>query len=163
MPKPEQIQIRRHMSLEELNRTIKILERCAKILKRLYFVKYRYQGMSVDAATSRVGITKSVGYTWQNRWNEGGYDGLVPKHAGGRPSKLSNTQREKLKGILSSKINWTTAEVKDIILHEFGVEYTPKQVRIILKNYGCATSRSTNHHHYPVTSEHDDGILEAIS
>ena len=161
MPKPEQIQIRRHMSLEELNRNIRILERYAKVLKRLYFVKYRYHGMSVEAAASRVSITKSVGYTWQNRWNEGGYDGLVPKHAGGRPSKLSNAQREELKGILSSKISWTTAEVKEIILHEFGVEYTPKQVRIILKNCGCAISRATGRHQ--VNSEHDDVILEAIS
>jgi len=162
MPKPEQIQIRRHMSLGELNRNIRILERYAKVLKRLYFVKYRYQGMGVEAAASRVGITKSVGYTWQNRWNEGGYDGLVPKHAGGRPSKLSNAQREDLKGILSSKIGWTTAEVKDIILHEFGVEYTPKQVRIILKNDGCTILRSTNHHHQ-VNSEHNAGSLEVIS
>lgn len=160
MPKAEQIQIRRHMSLEELNRNIRVLERYAKILKRLYFVRYRYQGMSVEAAASRVGVTKSVGYIWQNRWNEGGYEGLIPKHAGGRPSKLSNAQRERLGEILNSKVGWTTAEVKDTIFHEFGVEYTSKQVRIILKKFGHSILRTSDHHQ--TNSEGEDGLLEAM-
>ena len=122
------------MSLDELNGRIRILERYTKVLKRLYFIKCRYHGMSVEAAAQYVGVTRSVAYTWQRRWNKDGYDGLVPKHSGGRPSKLSDLQKEQLKTYLSFKDNWTTSEVRNLIFHEFGVEYTLKQVRIILKN-----------------------------
>jgi len=130
------------MSLEELNGRIRVLERYTKVLKRLYFIKCRYHGMSVEAAAQHVGITRSVAYTWQRRWNEDGYEGLAPRHSGGRPSKLSDLQKERLKASLGFKDNWTTSEVRDLIFHEFGVEYTLKQVRIILKNLGKDQSES---------------------
>ena len=57
-------------------------------------------------------------------------------HPGGRPSKLSESQREQLKLLLKEKDSWTTDEVRLLILNEFGVEYTLKQVRIIVKKLG---------------------------
>jgi len=75
VPKSGQIHIQKHVSLEELNKKIRF-ERDGRILKRLYFVKYRYEGESVAVSSQRVGITRSVGYPWQERWNTNGYDGL---------------------------------------------------------------------------------------
>jgi putative transposase len=136
MAKPEQIPIRRHESLDELNKRIKTLERDVKILKRLYFIKYRYAGESVKGAARLVGITKCVGYVWQKRWNEHGYAGLVPRYAGGRPSKLHEEQKAQLQVRLKERDDWTTTEVREYIRSAFGVEYTLKQVRIILRNVG---------------------------
>ncbi len=143
MPKPEQVSIRRCMAPEELDSRIKELEKWARILKRLRFIRYRYQGFSVETSAHLVGITKSVGYTWQRKWNEGGYEGLIPRHGGGRPTKLSEVQREQLKVLLHQRDRWTTGEVKDLIKREFGVEYTPKQIRIILKKQGMGHPRSS--------------------
>jgi putative transposase len=134
MPKPEQIHIQRHMSDEKLERKIKT-EKNARILKRLYFIKYRYEGKGVKVASQRVGITRNEGYIWQKRWNEEGYSGLIPRYSGGRPSKLSDEQKEQLKIILKERDNWTTEEVRELIFREFDVEYTPKQIRIILKKF----------------------------
>ena len=114
MPKPEQIYIQRHMSNEELERKIKT-ERDVRILKRLYFIKYRYEGEGVKVASQRVGITRNEGYIWQKRWNEKGCSGLIPRYAGGRPSKLSDKQKEQLKVILKEGDNWTTEEVRVLI------------------------------------------------
>ncbi|MDY6864747.1 MAG: transposase [Halobacteriota archaeon] len=136
MSKPEQIPIRRHESLDELNKRIKTLEKDSKILKRLCFIKYRYEGESVERAAQQVGITKSVGYIWQKRWNEEGYAGLSPRYAGGRPSKLNEMQKEQLHALLKKRDDWTTSEVRECIRSTFGVEYTLKQVRIILRNLG---------------------------
>jgi len=36
------------MSVEEVNRKIKTVEKDVKILKRLYFIKFRYDGDSVE-------------------------------------------------------------------------------------------------------------------
>ena len=139
MPKSEQIHIQKHISRGELNKKIKY-ETDGFILKRLYFVKYRYEGESVAVASQRVGITRSVGYIWQERWNTNGYDGLAPRYWGGRPSKLSDHQKDELKDLLRQKDNWTTKEVRDLILRNFDVEYTLKQVRVILHKFGmrCA-------------------------
>jgi putative transposase len=136
MPRPEQIAIKNLMTKEELQKRIRILETDTKILQRLYFIKHRYDGMSVEEASRFASVAKPVGYDWQERWNEGGYEGLIPRYAGGRPSKLSAQQKEKLLLLLKGKDIWTTDEVRHLILKEFDVEYTLKQVRVIVKKLG---------------------------
>lgn len=136
MARTEIIPIKRLMPVDELDRYIKRKEKNVKILKRLYYVKYRYSGDSVEKASRKVGVTKMIGYEWQRRWNEDGYDGLIPRFSGGRPSKLSDQQKTKLKTLLKEKDDWTTSEVKELIMDLFHVEYTLKQIRIILKKFG---------------------------
>jgi putative transposase len=136
MAKTEQIHIQKHLSLKELDQRIKSLERDTRVLKRLYFVKFRYQGNSVEKASEQVGVTRMVGYLWQERWNEQGYEGLIPRFAGGRPSKITPEQKDLLPELLQKREHWTTEEVRRLIQDEFGVEYTLKQVRIILKKLG---------------------------
>ena len=136
MPRPEQIPLQKHMTNEELQKRIKILETNTKVLQRLYFIKHRYDGISVEEASRLVGVAKPAGYNWQKRWNMGGYMGLIPRFSGGRPSKLSAQQKERLQLLLTEKDLWTTEDVRFLIFKEFGVEYTLKQVRIIVKKYG---------------------------
>lgn len=133
MPRSEQIPIQKHMTTDQLESRIKTLEKDTKILKRLYFVKYRYDGESVEESAQRIGVTRNEGYIWQRRWNAQGYEGLIPRYAGGRPMKLSTEEFDKLKDLLNQKTTWTTEEVRAIIYQEFEVEYTLKQIRIILK------------------------------
>jgi putative transposase len=75
---PEQIHIQKHMAVEELDGRIKTLEINTRVLKRLYFIKHRYNGKSVEEACDLVGVKKPVGYIWQYRWNKEGYKGLAP-------------------------------------------------------------------------------------
>ena len=124
------------MGVEELNRRIKTVEKDVKILKRLYFIKFRYEGDSVEKASEKVGITKRIGYIWQDRWNDTGYNGIIPRYAGGRPSKLSQQQKNELEQLLKQKECWTTKDVKNLILGKFNIEYTLKQIYIILRDMG---------------------------
>jgi putative transposase len=127
--------IARTVPVEELDKRIRSLEKDVRILKRLYFVRYRYEGDSVEEACRKVGVTKMMGYDWQKRWNEGGLEGLVPRFGGGRPSKLDEEQKRLLKEFLVERDDWTTGEIKEFILEEFDVEYTLKQVRVILRGF----------------------------
>ena len=138
MPWSEQIPIQKHMTRDELESRIKTLEKDSKILKRLYFVKFRYAGESVEESAQRIGVTRNEGYIWQRRWNEQGYDGLIPRYAGGRPMKLSSEEFNRLKELLNEKTTWTTDDVRTMIHQEFDVEYTTKQIRIILKKLHMA-------------------------
>lgn len=69
--------------------------------------------------------------------NEGGMrmdmTGLFLVMLGGRPMKLSPEEFTQLQELLSQKSTWTTDEVRTLIYEKFGVEYTLKQIRIILK------------------------------
>jgi len=124
------------MNIEELNRKIKSVEKDVKILKRLYFIKFRYNGDSVEKASEKVGFTKRIGYIWRNRWNEKGYEGIIPRYAGGRPSKISEQQKKELEQILRRKESWTTKGIKDVISREFSVDYSLKQIYVILRDMG---------------------------
>ena len=126
----------KHLPAEELDKMIKGLEKDTRVLKRLYFIRYLYRGMSVEKAADLVGVTKATGYTWLKRWNSRGYEGLKPNYGGGRPSKLTEEQKEELREMLKEKDSWTTKEVQELIEAEFGVIYSSWQVRRILKSFG---------------------------
>ncbi len=145
MPRPEQIPIERHLTSKDISLRIKSLEKDTKVLKRLYFIKYRYEGHSVEEAAQLVCVSHNTAYIWQRRWNEFGYEGLIPKYAGGKPSKLSDKQKEQLEMKLKDQGNWTTNEVRNLIFDEFKVEYSLKQVRIILKKYGMKHAKPYPH------------------
>jgi putative transposase len=70
VPWSEQIPIEKRMTREELKSRIKTLEKGAKILKRLYFVKFRYPGESGEESAQRFGVMRNEGYIWNGRWNE---------------------------------------------------------------------------------------------
>jgi putative transposase len=143
--RPENITIERHITAEELNKRIKSLEKDVKVLQRLYFIKYRYEGVAVEDAAKRVEISKPVAYIWQDRWNKEGYEGLKPKFAGGKPSKLSDDQKEQLKEILNKRDDWSTEEIKKVISEKFLVEYSLKQIRIILRKFGMKLAKPFPH------------------
>lgn len=133
--RPITIEIRKDVTIDGLDRRIKSLGKNTRVLKRLYFVRYRYQGYTVKDASEIVGVTEAIGYEQQRRWNKEGYEGLIPRFGGGKPPKLISKQKEQLKEELEGK-TWTTEEVRELIFKEFGVMYTPKHVRTILKKLG---------------------------
>lgn len=130
----ERYHIEKKMDERDLDRLISSLERSTRIMKRLLFIRYRYNGDSVEEASERIGITKMMGYDWQNRWNKLGYKGLIPRYARKGPSKLSSDQKEILKNMLKDG-NYTTAQVRSMIKKKFDVDYTMKQVWVILKGW----------------------------
>lgn len=135
MVKTEMYPIARLVPADELDKRIRPLEKDVRVLKRLYFIRYRYEGDSVEEAAGKVCVTKMVGYEWQELWNKEGVEGLIPRFAGGRPSKLSEEQKKTLKTDFKERDDWTTAEIREFIREEFDVEYTPKQIRVILKGF----------------------------
>ena len=131
----EQIEIVKHIPVTELTEKIKDYSLQAKILKRLLFINLRYNGKLVSESCILVGISLGTGYSWQNRWNLEGYAGLIPKYGGGKPSKMSDPQKEALWKILHTREHWTTNEVKQLIQLEFDISYSMDQIRRILRRF----------------------------
>jgi len=135
MCRGEIIQVKRRVSLKQLESMIRV-EKDPHVLKRLFFIKYRYEGDHVSVAAGKVLVDKCTGYDWQERWNQQGYPGLKPRYGGGACMKLSDVQVEDLKKVLLEKGPVSTGEAKLLILHKYGVEYTIKQVWVILNKLG---------------------------
>ena len=108
----EQIAIVRHVPLSVLNKQIKHPKGLPQVIPRLVFIRLRYKGMSVVDAAEAVGVSHQTGYNWQKRWNEEGPVGLVPKYAGGHPSKLTDEQKAALLEKPREKEDCTTAKVQ---------------------------------------------------
>ncbi|GAA5819268.1 MAG: IS630 family transposase [Methanobrevibacter sp. CfCl-M3] len=136
MARKATMRIKKHMTVEKLKKQISRLEMDVRILNRLHFINDIYHGMTVPQASAKAGIDKVTGYSWLKRWNNKGYDGLKPDYGIGRPSKISNEQKQKMKELIVKNNIKTTKEVKNLIKNEFQVEYSDKQVTVILRELG---------------------------
>lgn len=136
----EQIVIVQQVNLDELNSLI-THEKNSRVLKKLYFVKFRYLGDSVEVAATKLGVTKKTGYYWQEDWNKGGYAALMPQFCGGRKSKLTDEQIVELRSLLKEKDYWTTKGVLELIKEKYSVQYSQKQVGVILHNFNMYHSK----------------------
>jgi putative transposase len=150
MARPEAIAIVRHVPMEELNKILKNSEkdaaRASRVRERLVFIRMRYMGYTVPEAAEAAGISHQTGYNIQERWNKGGPAALVPRFGGGRPSRLEDGQKHELIELL--RVNpMETKDVRLYIMEEFGVDYSMKQVHVILSNMGL-------HHAKPYPSDH---------
>jgi putative transposase len=138
-------QVVRHVSSDELSGWIRRKEKEIRVLKRLYFIKYLYEGEGVEAAADKVGVVKAVGYEWLRRWNEDGYEGLMPKFGGGRPPALTEVQKDDLLVELRKKDNWALADVRKLLRDQFGVTYSENHVRRLLKSFGMKHAKPYAH------------------
>ena len=135
MTRPEKYHVEQSIPLEQLDWHIRI-EKNTKVQQKLYFIRFRYLGDSIEEATSRLEVTKRIGYYWQSKWNQEGYKDLLHKSGAGRPSKLNFEEMLKLKTILENIDFWTTEEVKDLIRNEFDIDYCLNSIRKLLRKIG---------------------------
>jgi putative transposase len=122
-----------HMGLVDVRKNIKKRKVNAFILDRLIFIEKMYELDDVQLASKSVGIAPSTGYEWLKRWNKEGLNGLIPKYDGGKPSKLSDEDYNKLDEILEKIPNLTTDIVSDLLKSRFGVEFSDRHISRILK------------------------------
>ena len=84
-------------------------------------------------------------------------EGLKPNYGGGRPSELSEEQKEELKSILKERDDWTSKEVKELIKNRFGVEYSLRHVSRILKSFGMRYAKPY-HRDYRKLENAEEGL-----
>lgn len=138
MPRGRAATVDRLLNEDELDRAIRAATQDgeARLVQRLCFLKHCYAGASAATAARRVGVSSSTGARWVTRWNEAGVAGLRPDYGGGRPAKLDETARERLRERLRTDAPWTTAAVRDLLREEFDVEYAPGYLPRLLRSLG---------------------------
>lgn len=104
----------------------------------------------VDALHQRWGVSASTIYEWRKAFLLRGLDSLVYRHGGGRPEKLTATQKKRLTELLDAgplavgfeTACWTSVLVRVMMWREFGVLYNRHYVCTLLRNLGFSFQKA---------------------
>jgi len=137
MPGPTK-EVKRHLEDTELDDAIDRAqhENDAHLVRRLCLIKNLYAGDSVSEASDRVGVSQPTASRWVEAWNSDQIAGLEPDFGGGRPPKLSASQKECLAELLEAHQPLTTQQIQILLEEGFGVTYSQRHLSRILKELG---------------------------
>ncbi|MCL2295491.1 MAG: helix-turn-helix domain-containing protein [Methanomassiliicoccaceae archaeon] len=135
----EQIEISKPVDLKAIESRLKELEimnkKQKKASERLEFIRLRYLGYSTPEACTIRNVSIQTGYNWQKAWNESGMDSVMPNYGGGRPPSMTAEQKERFKNAVAKDM-LTTVEAGAYLRGRFGLVFTPKHVRSMLRSMG---------------------------
>ena len=124
----------------------RMFERYQTILLYLHGVTYDKISVIVGKSTATIGH-------YVKAYREGGLEGLTIGLSPGRPPFLTFDQEEELRHLLierrpadvgfPAEMNWTSFLVRDWIEREFGVKYSDRGVRKLLRLMGFSYTKPT--------------------
>jgi transposase len=106
--------------------------------ERIAFVRSRLSGRSVAESSISAGISVRSGYNIQAVWNKYGPKGLYPNFSGGRKPKMSAQQLVQFHDEYHRR-RMSANESREYIREEFGIEYSQKQIYIIISKVSSMT------------------------
>jgi transposase len=120
-----------------------------RVAKRLRAVVLNSEGHTSGELTEILQAPRSKISEWLQRYQHQGVDGLLEGYRSGRPSELTQKQRQQLGDILDSgpvaygldRGIWTSPRIAWVIEEEFGVQYHPGHVRKLLRALGFSVQR----------------------
>ncbi len=133
MANREHVTIREWLPRESIQEMLSYYEeKNQKAERRVRFILSRYDGETIPAICSKMGMTVQTGYNWQAVWNKKGTGFLDVKKPTGKPSKISmDTLNEILEEV--DRELMTTSQVRSVIKDRCGIVYTKKHIRSILR------------------------------
>jgi transposase len=136
----------------------------AKMIQRILVLLDFSRGDGPDAIASKHGIVRSTIYNWLKQLLVEGLMSLKPKWKGGRPPKLSKSQRKCLSDLIKVGPQsagypsgcWSGLLIQDLIWREFGVLYNAHYVCDLLKSLGFSYQKAR------FVSDHLDEIKRLV-
>ena len=117
-----------------------------KVRARILAIARLRDGGERETTARQFGMSRNVLRIWVGRYNEGGIAGLVDRHGGGTPPRLTEEQQQQLKekvlagadlardGIVAYRI----LDIRALAMREFGVSYSHAGMHRLLHAIGCA-------------------------
>jgi transposase len=114
------------------------------VVKRVTVLLRVAHGESMDQAVGGVSVSRATGYAWLRAFLTDGAAGLRVHWRGGRPTKLTATQRERLAAIVTAGPEaagfptgcWHALLIQQVIAREFGVQYNVHYLAHLLSTLG---------------------------
>lgn len=132
MTNNKKININRHIIYEELIEKYRS-EKNSKIKERLLIVSYLYEGKSIDEIVKLSKRCERTIWLWIKRWNDYGYDGLIPKSTGGPKPKITDEQWDELVEDITGK-GMTIKDVVEYLKKKYNVVLSYSWVQNVLRN-----------------------------
>ena len=121
-----------------------------KLIKRIHVLLALAQGQSVSDVAEMLALGEQTVRDYRNQYLFKGIASLVSPAPPGRPSKLTQTQRQQLAQWIKASPQdsgytsgcWNTPMVQDLIQRHFGVVYHPHYIATLLKNMGFSYQKA---------------------
>lgn len=122
-----------------------------RVVLRIQGIMLSLEKHSVNDIADLLHVHRSTVNLWVTAWNDFGESGLLEGYRCGRPSKLTDQQKEKLWNIVDSgpvayglrSGVWTSPIIRQIIEEEFSIDYHTRHVPKLLKKMGFSVQRPT--------------------
>lgn len=147
--------IRITVSKATVNEMVKALQKAYKsgdagMIKRISVLLDFSRGDDVEAITQRHGVSLSSIYNWIKKLMVEGVAGLTAKWRGGRPSKLTKSQKKELGELIDAGPEaagfrsgcWNSVMIQELIHQRFGKVYNVHYVCELLKNLGFSFQKA---------------------
>jgi transposase len=133
------------------------------LVKRVTALLALVRGETVDAVATSVGVGRSTVYEWLRAFLLEGVTGLRVQWKGGRPTKLTPTQRRRLAALVTAGPEaagfptgcWHALLIQQVIWREFHVTYNVQYLADLLKNLGFSFQKAR------FVSDHLDAVARA--
>jgi len=133
---------------EEMGKTKKIRE-----YKRYQAMYAYFSGMTLTEVSRVYMINRTTLSEWYKRYKSEGLEGLKDRKIEGRPSRLNEEERAKLKEMILKRTpaeegfranyNWTAKLIGKYIKREYGLSYSIRGITGMLKRMGLSYTRPT--------------------
>ncbi len=141
------------LSVEELRDAAR-WEHRGKVRARLLAMARLREGGERSATARQFGMSRNVLRIWVGRYNATGIAGLVDRHGGGAPARLTAEQRAVLKErVLAGAdlerdaiVAYRILDIRALAEREFGVRYSHGGMHRVLRAIGCAWLMPRPHH-----------------
>jgi transposase len=149
------LNVRILISKETVNDLVQALQRAykagdAKLVRRITALVSLSQGEKVKEIAATLGVSPSSVYEWLKQLMVEGVAGLKPCWKGGRPAKLTPSQRQQLAELIDAgpqaagfrSACWNSVMIQEVIQREFGRLYNVHYVSELLKNLGFSFQKA---------------------
>lgn len=107
------------------------------------------QGMKQVEVVRALGVSRSAVSKWHAAWEQGGWEALKARRNPGRPSRLTEAQRQALEEALLAGPRahgydtelWTVARIGKLIRKLFGIRYHDSHVWWLLRRLGWSCQK----------------------
>ena len=137
------VRLRQDFGAEELRR-FAVKAKDGAQARRLLALAAVHDGMNRSEAARIGGMDRQTLRDWVHRFNQYGPEGLIDIKPPGRPSKLSEEQKEALKQLVESGpdpatdgvVRWRCVDLKRVLARRFGVDLSEVSLGRVLKKLG---------------------------
>jgi transposase len=147
--------IRITVSKATVNELVKALQKAyksgdASMIRRIAVLLDFSRGASVESIAAQHGVSRSSIYEWIKKLLVEGVAGLKPTWKGGRPPKLTKSQKKALGQMIDAGPEaagfasgcWNSAMIQELIHQRFGRVYNVHYVSELLKNLGFSFQKA---------------------